>query len=66
MAEIHELFVLSLFLVWFAGATPDKNELFSRVLFSFLPFLLATPLPLLFLGKFSPFSPPRKVLCSVE
>ena len=23
--EIHELFVLDLFLVWFAGATPDYN-----------------------------------------
>ena len=23
MGEIHELFVLALFLVWFAGATPD-------------------------------------------
>ena len=23
MAEIHELFVLALSLVWFAGATPD-------------------------------------------
>ena len=25
MGEIHELFVLPLFLVWFAGATPDKG-----------------------------------------
>ena len=25
MGEIHELFVLALSLVWFAGATPDKN-----------------------------------------
>ena len=25
MAEIHELFVLALSLVWFAGATPDRN-----------------------------------------
>ena len=24
MAEIHELFVLALSLVWFAGATPDQ------------------------------------------
>ena len=24
MGEIHELFVLTLSLVWFAGATPDK------------------------------------------
>ena len=24
MGEIHELFVLALSLVWFAGATPDK------------------------------------------
>ena len=25
MGEIHELFVLALSLVWFAGATPDAN-----------------------------------------
>ena len=25
MDEIHELFVLALSLVWFAGATPDKG-----------------------------------------
>ena len=25
MGEIHELFVLALFLVWFAGATPDTT-----------------------------------------
>ena len=25
MGEIHELFVLALSLVWFAGATPDKR-----------------------------------------
>ena len=24
MGEIHELFVLALYLVWFAGATPEK------------------------------------------
>ena len=34
MGEIHELFVLALFLVWFAGATPEKyyrdSELLSR------------------------------------
>ena len=30
MGEIHELFVLALFLVWFAGATPDfQTEVFS-------------------------------------
>ena len=31
MGEIHELFVLALSLVWFAGATPDgrdKNPVF--------------------------------------
>ena len=27
MGEIHELFVLALSLVWFAGATPDFNKL---------------------------------------
>ena len=32
-----------------------KPDLFSRVLFSFLPFLLATPLPLLFSAPFRPF-----------
>ena len=26
MGEIHELFVLALSLVWFAGATPDYSE----------------------------------------
>ena len=26
MREIHELFVLALFLVWFAGATPDIED----------------------------------------
>ena len=26
MGEIHELFVLGLFLVWFAGATPEKIQ----------------------------------------
>ena len=25
MGEIHELFVLALSLVWFAGATPQRN-----------------------------------------
>ena len=29
MGEIHELFVLALSLVWFAGATPDKCEVIS-------------------------------------
>ena len=41
------------------------SDLRSRVLFSFLPPLLATPLPP-FLGAFSPCSPPRNLLCSVE
>ena len=35
MGEIHELFVLALSLVWFAGATPDKSMpkclFFSRI-----------------------------------
>ena len=26
MGEIHELFVLALSLVWFAGATPEKKQ----------------------------------------
>ena len=26
MGEIHELFVLALFLVWFAGATPEYRS----------------------------------------
>ena len=30
MGEIHELFVLALSLVWFAGATPDKNATDSK------------------------------------
>ena len=29
MGEIHELFVLALSLVWFAGATPELNALFQ-------------------------------------
>ena len=29
MGEIHELFVLALSLVWFAGATPDSLDLKS-------------------------------------
>ena len=28
MGEIHELFVLALSLVWFAGATPETEPLF--------------------------------------
>ena len=28
--KIHELFVLALSLVWFAGATPDKIHLSDR------------------------------------
>ena len=39
------------------------TDLFSRVLFSFLPPLLATPLPLLFSAPFRPFLPLEK--CSV-
>ena len=34
-----------------------KSDLFSRVLFSFLPPLLVTPLPTLLSAPFSPFSP---------
>ena len=34
MGEIHELFVLALFLVWFAGATPDLNAPYLNGLFS--------------------------------
>ena len=29
MGEIHELFVLALSLVWFAGATPDHHKINS-------------------------------------
>ena len=32
MGEIHELFVLALSLVWFAGATPDYQSLASTPL----------------------------------
>ena len=32
MGEIHELFVLALSLVWFAGATPDINPQISALL----------------------------------
>ena len=31
MGEIHELFVLALFLVWFAGATPDFFRIESNI-----------------------------------
>ena len=37
MGEIHELFVLALFLVWFAGATPD----FSVVSMFVLPLVVS-------------------------
>ena len=37
-------------------------DLFSRVLFSFLPPLLVTPLPLLFSAPFSPFPPLKNAL----
>ena len=30
MGEIHELFVLALSLVWFAGTTPDRSHLFGQ------------------------------------
>ena len=30
MGEIHELFVLALSLVWFAGATPESNDCVSN------------------------------------
>ena len=34
MGEIHELFVLALSLVWFAGATPDKKIEIVNVLWA--------------------------------
>ena len=37
-------------------------DLFSRVLFSFLPPLLATPLPLIFSALFRPFFPSKRAL----
>ena len=37
-------------------------DLFSRILFSFLPLLLATPLPLPFFGTFAPFAPLENAL----
>ena len=48
---------------WSAGVTFESllghlssfSDLFSRVLFSFLPFLLVTPLPLLVSAPFRPF-----------
>ena len=42
------------------------TDLFSRVLFFVLPLLPATPFSAPSLRTFSPFSPPRKVLCSIE
>ena len=36
MGEIHELFVLALSLVWFAGGTPEKmSKLFSTLFGNF-------------------------------
>ena len=34
MGEIHELFVLALYLVWFAGATPKKGSYLAKMCFS--------------------------------
>ena len=128
MGEIHELFVLALSLVWFAGATPDVSKkapkqnreqkssavsrnlltvstkkprpsksgckkcqdtpdrdkqfrgvgsigffelspvdwpVFTRPFFPFAPFA-GHPSFSPFLGTSLPFSPPQKVLCSVE
>ena len=39
MGEIHELFVLALSLVWFAGATPDERSIALPVTCD-LPFLV--------------------------
>ena len=44
MGEIHELFVLALPLVWFAGATPDKRSSLREV-FYFRNFGVATSSP---------------------
>ena len=42
MGEIHELFVLALSLVWFAGATPDFADLRLRSCALFCVFLRPT------------------------
>ena len=49
-----------------ATKSRSENDLLSRILFSFWPPLLATPLPPLLSAPFRQFPPPRKVLCSVE
>ena len=37
MGEIHELFALALFLVWFAGATPDFDVMDMKSLRKLIP-----------------------------
>ena len=44
MGEIHELFVLALALVWFAGATPDILKEMQNVLLQFQPDLAGAEL----------------------
>ena len=57
IGEIHELFVLALFLVWFAGATPDfPNDPFFRTRPCILgAFVRAATLQKCGSGIFSPF-----------
>ena len=52
--------------LWADFSYPNVSDLFPRVLFALLPLLLATSLPPLFLGTFSPPAALRRVLCSVE
>ena len=45
MGEIHELFVLAVSLLWFAGATPDRKTVFGRFLWLFRGFSAAFSWP---------------------
>ena len=38
MGEIHELFVLAFFLVWFAGATPESSKSVKKCFDTFRQF----------------------------
>ena len=55
MGDIHELFVLALSLVWFAGATPELSG--ASLPLKFREFGLTGPLiygtfPLLYMGRY--------------
>ena len=62
MGEIHELFVLALSLVRFAGATPDSQLVLTHIPLRFVLFFLCTPnhqLQELIFGLLFDFGPER-------